>query len=410
MLQSISKWTRSVKRYFQLAGFWRRRTTFYRDAATSLQERELFKNFVAGELNIATAEKTQDKDRAKGLAYLQDMMHATDLSLHEALAKVMPNSDSLSIGTLSHAKSVPAALRDLAENIDRQTEMTQMIRRAIASPVLLLPIAYVFSYVLSSVSIPEFVKAAPPEVWTFFNSLVRDAANLIHNYGHWVALGIVLGLCWVFIWGLPNLTMDWRYRMESSRGYKRLFWIFAFPFQPIFSLYRDVQGTRMLGNLANLMQSGMLLKEALKTLSVGAQPWMRKHLAIVHEHLDIAPGDYVGAFSHGVLPVFILGRMGSLVRRNTGDQFDKVLIELGTTGIKEATVAVQSSAVKINAILLTVALGTIVFFYGGQQSIAFAIQEANSPTAVMRRQIEKLNTPVPSDASTQSQPAKVGGS
>lgn len=378
-----------AKRAIALNGFWSRRTTFYRDLASALQARELPKDFISGELTIALSPMTQDKNRARGLSYIQNIMHASDMPVQDALMRSMPKNDSLALGTLKFAKSIPSALRELADNVDGQSAMTKMIRQALISPMLLLPVGYVFAYVLSSVSIPEFAKAAPPEVWTSFNAFVRDTAYAFRDYGHWLALAIVLALVWIFAWALANLTSRWRYVMESSRGYKRALWVLVFPFQPIFALYRDIQGTRMLGNLANLMQSGMLLKDALRTLAEGAQPWMRKHLAMVHEHLDIAAGDYVGAFSHGVLPTFILGRMGSMVRRDTEGQFDQVLIKLGTVGMQEATASVQASAVKINAILLAVAMFVIVFFYGGQNSIAYAIQDANSPTAVMRRQLER---------------------
>ncbi len=400
MMQWTSQQWTEFKRAGQLRGFWKRRTTFYRDIATALQERELPNDFVEGELAIALATATQDKARAKGLAYLHSVLHANDVSLHAALSAVMPKSDSMALATLRFTRSIPTALRELAANVESQQEMTKMVRSALVSPMLLLPVAYVFAYVLSSVSIPEFSKAAPPEVWTTFNALVRDCAKLFQDYGLWVALLATLSSAWVFVWALSNLTQGWRYQMESARGYRKALWILIFPFQPVFSLYRDIQGTRMLGDLANLMQSGMLLKDALTTLAEGAQPWMRRHLAMVYEHLQLVEGDYVGAFSHGVLPKFLLSRMSSMVRRDSGGQFDKVLVSLGTTGMVEAREAVKMSAVQINAALLTLAFAVISFFYGGQNSIAYAIQDANSPAAVMRRQVEKRQTNV--------QPAPIG--
>ena len=162
----------------------------------------------------------------------------------------------------------------------------------------------------------------------------------------------------------------------------------------------------MLANLAHLMQSGMLLQDAVTTLMEGAQPWMRQHLAMVSEHLQLAPGDHVGAFSHGVLSPFLLSRMSSMVRRDAGGQFDKVLIQLGTTGMEEARQAVKARAVQINAALLVLTFGVITFFYAGQNSIAYAIQDANSPAAVMRRQAEKRQAP----ASPSPAPAASGAS
>ena len=386
---SLSQWGAELSRMMRLRGFWRRRTLFYRDLASALEERELPNDFVAGELAIALAPATQDAERAKGLVIMRDVMHSSDLSLHQVLVAAMPRADAIALGTLRFAQSMPKALRELALNIDQQTEMTRMVRSALVSPLILLPVAYAFAYVLSSVSIPEFSKQAPPEVWTPFNATVRGAAALFEQWGPWLALTLVGILLWVFSWALAHWCAAWRFKMEGSQGASRLAWLMVFPFQPVFALYRDIHGTRMLANLAHLLQSGMLLQDAVGTLVEGAQPWMRRHLAMIREHLQLAPGDHVGAFSHGVLSPFLLSRLSSMVRRDAGGQFDKVLIQLGTTGMEEARQAVKTRAVQINAALLVLTFGVITFFYAGQNSIAYAIQDANSPAAVMRRQAQK---------------------
>ena len=201
-----------------LNGFWQKRTTFYRDLAQALQDKELPLDFIRGELTVATSPATSDKNRATGLMYLQNILTSADISLYQALVATMPSSDSLALSTLQHAKDVPLALRQLAENVDQQTEMTKMIRQALFSPMLLLPVAYVFAYVLSTVSIPEFAKAAPDEVWTPFNSFVKNSAEFFANYSTWLALLIVAGLVWVFTWALANFTQKWRFQWKSQGG------------------------------------------------------------------------------------------------------------------------------------------------------------------------------------------------
>ena len=406
MMDSLAQWGAELARASRLRGFWRRRTLFYRDLATALEERELPNDFVAGELAIALAPATQDAERAKGLGLMRDVMHSSDLNVHQVLLATMPRADAIALGTLRFAQSMPKALRELALNIEQQTEMTRMVRSALVSPMILLPVAYAFAYVLSSVSIPEFAKQAPPEVWTPFNAAVRSAAALFEQWGPWLALALVGLLLWVFTWALAHWCAAWRFAMENSQGWRRVAYLLAFPPQAVFALYRDIHGTRMLANLAHLMQSGMLLQDAVTTLMEGAQPWMRQHLAMVSEHLQLAPGDHVGAFSHGVLSPFLLSRMSSMVRRDAGGQFDKVLIQLGTTGMEEARQAVKARAVQINAALLVLTFGVITFFYAGQNSIAYAIQDANSPAAVMRRQAEKRQAP----ASPSPAPAASGAS
>lgn len=402
MLKFLEELIQETKRYLQLKDFWKLRTVFYRDLAKSLEKNELFRDFIKGELDIAINPVTEDKSRAKGFIFLNGLTESSDLSLYETLVATMPKSDKLALSTIQFANNKPLALRQLAENIEEQNQMTQMIRSALVSPMLLLPVAFAFAYILSTVSIPEFAKAAPEEVWTPFNLLVKNSAEIFSNYGLGILLVIVLSLVWIFTWALENLTPNWRYQMEKARGYASIKWIVLFPFQPIFAIYRDIQGTRMLGNLANLMLSGMILTDAIKSLTVSAQPWMRKHLIVIDQHLQTREGDHIGAFSHGVLPVFLLSRMSSLIRSDKGQEFNKVLIELGTQGMIEARESVKKSAVKINSILLVAAFSVITFFYVGQNMIAISIQDANSPSAVIRRQVQAQQQPV---VAPQSQPS-----
>jgi hypothetical protein len=379
----------SLRRYLKLGRFWARRTIFYRDLATSLKERELPKDFVDGELEIALTPATADRARATGLAYMRSAMDSGDPSLYEVLVSSMPASDALALVTLKDAKDRPAALQNLASTIDEQLALNKMVRQALFSPTVLVPVGFAFAYILSTVSIPEFSKGAPEEVWTGFNLLVKYAAEWIALWGPWVMAALVLSLVWLLVWALPNLTARWRYRAEAARGWAAAGWTMVFPGTPVLRMYRDVQAARMLGNLANLLQSGRLLNDALSTMAEGAQPWMRGHLIGVLEHLQREPGDYVGAFGHGVLSPFLLARMHSMVRRDAGGQFDKVLIDLGTTGQIEARESIRIGAALMNAVLLALTLSVIMFFYFGQARIAFAIEQANSPSAIAKRQMER---------------------
>lgn len=390
-----------LNRYFLLSGFWRQRTSLYNDMATALSERELPKDFIEGELQIATAVKTADKNRARGLMYIRSLMDDGDPSLHEVLVAAMPHVDSLALATLKDTKDRVASLKALANTVEQQIELTKMVRQALISPMILIPVGFAFSYVLSTVSIPEFAKAAPPEIWTGMVLFVRVFAETFSMYGPAVFGIFISAFVWLFAWGLPNLTVAWRYRAESARSWSRVMWILICPVQPILEMYRNIQGTRMLGNLANLLQSRLLLADALQILAEGAQPWMKRHLLRVLMHLQQSPGDYVGAFSYGILSPYLLGRLNSMVRRDAGGEFSRVLIELGSTGLESAREAVKKSVVKLNAILLVLTLSVIVFLYLGQSLIVQAIEKANSPTAVMRRSLDRNPTNPTSSPSTQ---------
>lgn len=379
----------AFQRYKQLGGFWSTRPVFYRDTAAAIESKEALPSYLEGELQIARDPKTANKDRAKGFAYAHEIQQSSDLSLGELLGALMPKADALALSALQKAKNIPKALRDLALNIEQQKAMATTVRKALVTPAFIILVAYAFAYIFASQVIPAFEKAAPEEVWdSSYNNLVRHSAAFVNTYGMWL-MGTFLGsLAWAFWWALPNFTANWRYQMENSRGWHRALWVLIFPLQPLFAIYRDIQGTNMLGSLANLMQGGAEFRDALGILAQNAQPWLRKHLTIIGNHLDTSEGDYVGAFSHGVLPQFLLSRMGSLMRREAG-QLDKVLVHLGVLGADESREQVEKNAVAMTGVLVALGLGVILFFYIGQGAIISSIREQNSPSALAKRQLKK---------------------
>lgn len=380
-------WINQFKLWLKLGlnGFWGRRADFYRDVARSIDNKELLRDFIEGELAISSAPHTLDKPRAKGLAHMRVLLDAGGVTLADVLIASMPVKDHMALGVLRQSPDQVQALLNLAKNIDEQKAMTKLIMKSFISPMLLVPVGFVFAYVLSSVSIPEFVKTAPEDVWTGFNLLVRVSAEAFAKFGPWVFGAVSLLTFWLLSWGLSNLTGEWRYRAESASGWNKVVWNLIFPFRPMLQIYRDISGTRFLSDLSFLLKSGMLLQEALIIMAQDATPWMRRHLIQIVEHMRAYPGDHIGAFGQGVLSPFLAGRLHSAVRRDSG-QFAQVLIGIGSKGQQEAQEALGKTATKLSAVLLAAVLSVILFFYAGQAVIIKSIEEANSPSAVMRRE------------------------
>jgi hypothetical protein len=382
----------SLSRYFHLASFWRERPVFYRDLAQGLQDRELLRDFLVGELEISTAPTTRDVHRARGLKQMLMLMEDGVTNIDEVLRATMPAADSMALATLafsSDSEDKQNCLRELANGIDRQKEMVKTIKKALTPPAVLLPIGFSFAYMLTSFSIPAFEKAAPPEVWVGFSEVVRTAAHLFTFWGPVLAIGTVVLVAWMAFWGLQNLTAGWRYRCERSVGWARLGWLLTGPVAPMLTLYRDIQSARMLANLATLLLAGRGLQDAVSDLSDSASPWMRRHLSWILDHLQMMPGDYVGAFSHGVLAPSMLARLHTQVRRDVGNDFSSILVEMGTSGQQKAAEAVDTYAARMNALVLSGIFGLILFFYLGQSWITYQIQDANSPAKVQMRLLQK---------------------
>lgn len=378
-----------LRRWWKLRSFWGERADFYRLVARSLDRKELLRDFVEGELRIALSPITVDKPKAAGLAHIRETMERGSFTLADVLQAAMPAKDAMALGTLRQSRDQIATLHHLAEAIDQQGELNKVLFMALFTPLVLVPVGFAFAYTLATVSFPLFVQSAPPEIWTGFNLFLRRVSTGFAEFGPYVFAALGAALVWLFAWALPNLTAPWRYQAEKALGWKRFFWTLGFPAQPALRMYRDIAGTRMLTDLAYILQSGALLNEALETMAQDAQPWMRRHIATILDHLRVFPGDYVGAFSHGVLSPFLTGRIHSQVRVDARGRFDEVLIEVGARGQRDAREAIRHAATKLNLVLLVATLGTIMFFYGGQGVVIKSIEEANSPAAIMKREAAK---------------------
>lgn len=373
--------------------FWAQRAQFYRDAAVSEKERELFRDFIDGEYQISVTAATRNAARATALQHMRTLMAQGMTGTDQLLSSVMPREDALGISVIVDAKDKAAALGFVADNVQEQAEMTKIVRTAIASPMVLLPVAFVFSYVMADRVIPAFEKAAPPEVWVGFSALVRDVSFIVRDWGPPVILTLAAAIIWFAIYGLSNITSLWRYHCERATGWRRAAWFLLGPVNPMLVIYRDIQSARMLANLATLIKGGRGVQDSLQELGSKASPWMRKHLLWVLEHLQLMPGDYVGAFGHGVLSSYALGRMHTMVRRDTGHDFAGVLIDIGTTGQLKAREAVKAYATRLNAILLVAIFSVILFFVGGQNWIVMQVQDQLSPSSIQRRAYEKQQKP-----------------
>jgi hypothetical protein len=378
-----------LTKFLKFNQFWAQRAQFYRDAAVSEKERELFRDFLEGEYRIATSPATRNAARAAALHHMRSLMEQGISGTDQLLSSVMPSSDALGISVIVDSKDKAAALSFVADNVQEQAEMSKILRSALGPPALLVPIALAFAFVMADRVIPAFEKAAPPEVWVGFSALVRDVSLLVRNWGPPIVLIVIAILTWFTAHGLANITSQWRYNCERSTGLNRLAWLMLGPVRPMLVIYRDIQSARMLANLSTLIQGGRGIQDSLRELSTSASPWMRKHLLWVLEHLQLMPGDYGGAFSHGILSSYALGRMHTMLRRDAGHDFAGVLIDIGTSGQEKAREAVKSSAARINALLLVSIFGVILFFVGGQNWIVMQVQDELSPSNIQRRQYER---------------------
>ena len=366
-----------------LMGFRSHREQFYEQLAKSIENKEQLRTFLEEELKIARHKRTRNSSREAALKLMMRKLSlGDDYRISQILGAVMPQGDRMMLSAVDDARDKPGTLRALSDAIKAQKEAKAVIWKAIFPPMILLPGVAGFSYVLATQSIPIIVKVAPPEVWTPFNQAVRSFAEYMADYGSITAIGVVAAIA-AFAFALPRWKGTIRGKLEQLPQGLAFLLFPVFPFILPLSIYRDFQVSMLVTSLAVLLKSGGTLNNSLDTLRRNSGPWMRWHLKKIMNHLNVAPTDYIPAFSKGLMSPTLLSRLATTIRNNP--QFDKILIQLGTEGSVEIREEIQGTAKRLNAMILVFAATVVVFLYVGQLSISQSMTEELDPVKRMQR-------------------------
>lgn len=365
--------------------FWPDRAEFYRDLAESLQEKELLRDFIQGEID--SGEKGSPRLRA--LMHMRRMMNAGEIDIVTLLEAVMPDTDRLALTVLRTAPDTPLVLDKIANSVDIESSMRASLRKALIPPIFLTGVTIIFVGVIVFGTLPAFEQSAPPETWVGLAWFIRAFANMLRDYGPVYLISVLLFWTWLYTWGLHNWRNRFRSYIETSSGLTRTMLTVTFiplgPVAPMLVLYRDYQASKVLDGLALVLSSGRQLNDAIEELMVGASPWLRRHLSAVHDHLLRQPGDYVEAFGRGILSQHLKARMMSKSRRDFGGAFASVVQYLGTTGQLQARLSFEKKAKQLNFGLAMASILVILFLYFGQSYIAFKMQDSFTPDSIERR-------------------------
>lgn len=379
----------AIREFVMLYDFRRKRIEFYEDWAKSMEAGEVPKTFLMAELVISKAKQTRDRSRAFALQMMLDRVQSgQDQTLSEVFSTVMPIGDLVMLGAADTASNEEriAILRDLVKAIEEQGEAKKLVRGAILPPLILLPGMGFFAYVLSAKSIPIIEKAAPPEVWTPFNNLVRVIANAIGSYGaYFLVLAVLAGA--LFGYYMPRWIGKVRFRLERIDPELATWLTPIAPYLLPLSMYRDFQALMLLSALAVLLKTGKRLNEALEMIQARSTPYLKYHVTRILDYIELYPLEASAAFTSGILSPRVSARLATISR--TTPSFEKVLMAIGTVGAKEIREQVGKTAFKLNVIFISVVAALTVFLYLGQLSITRSMNKELDPTTIMQRKLEQ---------------------
>jgi len=369
-----------------LGGFRRKRDDFYDQMARSWENKEPLRDFLEAELKIARDPKTKNASRAAALKIIRNRLQSGGQNRYsQLLATVMPQGDRLMLTALDDATDKAKLMRKIANSVRQQRLLLSMVKKKVLPPLMILPGAFIFAYVMATKSIPVIVDVAPPEVWDTFNMSVRRFAEyLAHHSGKSIA--VVVALIALLVYQLPRWTGPMRARFEAFSPSAATMLFPVAPWILPLSIYRDVQAGLMFSALAVMLQSGRTLNDAMKAIAQNSSPWMRWQVRKILNHLETRPTEYQKAFAKGLVSPSLLARLSSQIRTNP--RFDEVLISLGETAGVEIREEVDKQTSKINFMLLAAGGALVVFMMAGNLAISTKMGEEMSPQKQMMKKMK----------------------
>lgn len=381
---------------FQLFEFHLNRSDFYRELAKSIRKTEPMRQFVEAELKVATNAATGSASKAHAMrGALLQLSTGREHSITATIGAIMPVRDKLMLGAVDRSRDQPATLEILANAIDDQMVAQKAIFFAVAKPSLYLAGAAALGYMISTEAIPAIEKTAPVEVWTPFNDTVRIVANVINNYGVLICiLGMLLVL--FFVSQLSKWRSPLRLKMERCNPVLAVWLTPVAPWLLPLAMYRDFQAGLVFSALAVWLGTGRSLKESLEAILQNSSPYLKSHIRRILNHLNANPTEYIEAFSKGLISQRLLAKMGSSIRNSPS--FSDVIIEIGTTGNKEAREQVTKNAAVMNFTFVGLFIGLVMFLYVGLMNISSSMQTEMNPVRQIQREMEKKapKSPTPS--------------
>lgn len=381
---------------FQLFEFHLNRSDFYREFAKSIRKTEPMRQFVEAELQVATSAATGSASKAHAMrGALRHLSIGREHSITATIGAIMPIRDKLMLGAVDRSRDQPATLEILANAIDDQMVAQKAIFFAVAKPSLYLAGAAALGYMISTEAIPAIEKTAPVEVWTPFNDTVRIVANVINNYGVLICVsGLLLVL--FFVSQLSKWRSPLRLKMERCNPVLAIWLTPVAPWLLPLAMYRDFQAGLVFSALAVWLGTGRSLKESLEAILQNSSPYLKSHIRRILNHLNANPTEYIEAFSKGLISQRLLAKMGSSIRNSPS--FSDVIIEIGTTGNKEAREQVTKNAAVMNLTFVSLFIGLVMFLYVGLMNISNSMQTEMNPVRQIQREMEKKSpkSPTPS--------------
>ena len=300
------------------------------------------------------------KDEVRAIV-VYDCMTALESgrNLSDALEKWVPEQEIHLIRAGERSGDMVNALKDVVRIVTAKGKIVAAVAKGATYPVILLFMISILLNQIANKMVPQFARILPVEKWTGPAALLKIIADFVTNYGMTSIIGGIVLATWVG-WSLPN--------MYKSPIRKYLDMV------PPWSIYRMLNGSTFLLNVAVMLKAGIRVQEALIILSKGGSPWLRHRIQATIQNIN--QGANLGLALHRTGYNFPDARAVQFLRvLSNQDGFDEKLTNFGDRWLDKSVSGIEAAS----GILLAVGILTtgvlILLILGGVMSIQQLAQQ-----------------------------------
>lgn len=179
-----------------------------------------------------------------------------------ALQKFISQQELALIAAGERSGNIGQSFGDIKLILESQSKIIGTLAGGIAYPTFIgLAVAALLRFIATDL-VPKFSTIVDPASWTGAAANLYSISKFVTSYGA-MTVALLIALIAAIAWSLPRLGGGMRIRLDEL---------------PIYSLYRQIQGTSTLLAISVLLSAGVQLKDALEMLSRSANPYLKERI------------------------------------------------------------------------------------------------------------------------------------
>ena len=268
-------------------------------------------------------------------------------NLASAIKRWLPDSEAIQLASGEQAGKLTECLQGLISMTESKSKMMTTVLAGMAEPVLLLVLSIGLLFQISQEIVPIMSRSQDLSQMTGAPYIMYLLATSVQRYGVYLLALTVCFSVWVF-WSLPQ---------RGNSGIRLILEKF-----PPWSIYKAIEGTTFLLNVAIMLKSNIQLYRALELMRQFASPWLKERVEMTM--FGLRQGRTLGASLVNTEYDFPdKDMLPFLVVLSEQKNFEQAINILATRWIERTVVKVKSTlaGVRIFFYVIICALACIIF-------------------------------------------------